>query len=635
MFLHVAVLWILQGYSAECSQRITIIRENQDATTLIGCWSGLQGTEDGGGVKVVFSQGNGNGDVHLNGCSFINMRANRGGAVFTQQMYSEIVNCVFEQTEATNGRGGAIFAHMSFGVQIRSSNFTACRATAGGGAFNLVASTQESTPYFHFWINECNFTECNGGDVEGSICSVTGDSVKGASFDDCHVYGSSDFNAQSGFKLKCSDNFAVVRSSFDISGTFSVGLWDINKTSVSFEEVTVKNVRAGDTGIPTFCIPPNSWATYQNCHFINLSVRYEGCAIDSNNMTNLVVTGCTFEQCVLREAGGDAQRGGVVLVRASTTSQLTNCTFSKNSGNCQAQSLRIVTDQQTTTVTKCQFLGHTGSLPVLKVSPIPSSASFLAEYSVQMNQCTFQDNHLDGTQTSLVEIRSATNFTNCVFLNQDSSGIKTGGQCAFADCYFCQYVDANALYPMVHDTEPSTLSFANCSFAHTCAEIPNTAQGLYLNITYDSTVHFADHTCMDLVKNIAIHSVGNITYGPESSEDSVFYNCELWSKPPSDPTPTATFTAPPPQAGGKKPPVAAIVAGAVVGVVVIVVIIIIVVVMRRKQATHTHSEHELSEETQVSTQSSIDSYMEDANASMATEQIHMQMFTAEFEEITY
>ena len=628
----------------ECSQRVTITMRTKEYTTVAGCWSGIEVSEDGGGVRAVFNKITGNGDVNLDSCRFINIRANRGGALFTQQIYSQIANCVFEQTEATSGPGGAILAERCFGIQIRVCNFTACQATAGGAAFNIVAAEENINPAYNFWINECRFRECNGGDVEGSICSLTGEKVRGASFEDCHVIGESSFNAKSGFKLKSSESFAVTNSFFDISGTFSVGLWDIKNAQLTFTGVTVKNVRSGDAGIPAFCVPPSSSVTYENCRFINLSARYEGCAIDSNNMTTLIVTNCTFQECVLREAGGDEQRGGVVLVRTSTsTCQLTNCTFSKNSGNCQAQSLRIVSGEQTVTVAKCQFVGHSGSLPILKISPPPNSASFLAEYSLQMNQCTFKDNNLDGTQTSLVELRSATNCSNCVFLNQYSSGIKSASTCTFTDCYFCQYLlDPSAVYPIIHDTGPSTLSFSNCSFAHTGAEIPTTTQGLYVKITYDSPVHFADHTCMDVMKSIAISSAGSITYGPESSEDSVFYNCELWSMPstpPSEPAPTATFTAPAPQAAGKKPPLGAIVAGSVIGIVVIVVVIVILaVIVRRKRALHTHSEHELSEETQVSTQSTIDSCIEDANATsmaMATDGIHMQMFTAEFEEITY
>ena len=87
----------------------------------------------------------------LSDCLFTENLAGEGGAVAVYQGDLRATDCVFENNEASSGRGGGISALSPLGAAIMNCRFTNNRATIAGGSFVAVGRTPASR------ITNCTF----------------------------------------------------------------------------------------------------------------------------------------------------------------------------------------------------------------------------------------------------------------------------------------------------------------------------------------------------------------------------------------------------------------------------------------------------------------------------------------------
>lgn len=570
------------------------------------CWSSISGETKG--LAVVSGSTNENGDIYFERCGFYDITGTgfsaEGGAVsLTLQGKVAFVSCEFKRVSAEGG-GGGFYLRNTESLVVSECLFEDVSASGYyGGAFYVTLNRESG----FLQVGDSQFLECISGS-KGSICYCTlagypKPTLANCTFDNCNISCS---------KLEQTLSYAVYLDTagnefpvtfrkclFNLDATFDSELLLFDTTGpVVFEYDSFNGTK---TGASLVKYTWDAWKSLEvvECDFLHVTAECDGIAIDTEGVSSVIISNCTFEDCISQTQG----IGGVVVVRADTTAcQISNCHFTGNSCSSEAHSLRIFTSS--VNVTGCSFSSHTGALPVIKVE---GGSALLSIGDFTISHCLFENNSLDGAQTGVITFPEdkVVRFSACQFLNNQAS--VTLSKCtklAFEYCYFFVSL-GETYYPVIRDNGTPVLEVTHCSFAHSGDE-PNGGVS-YVQIDNSECQATVSQSCFGSSQGSAIQG-GN----QDVSDDTVFgEDC----KPPElDPIPDSpvepepepdpdsasqpiivpgedSTTVPLPLDSGDEFPTGAVVGGifGAIAFIAIVCVVVYVLVRRRRQGSASES----------------------------------------------
>ena len=576
------------------------------------CWSGI--SQSAGGTAVKADSSTTSGDVHFERCGFYDLTATSssadGGAVsLSIQGNVAFLFCEFK-TVKTNNKGGGFYSGNTESLIVHGCLFEDVSAPdANGGAFWVSLNREKG----FLEVSDSQFLECVcgtgrwGGHGSVCYCTLAGSpkpTLANCTFDNCNISCSQLEKALSyAMYLDTAGNeFPVTfrKCRFNLDATFESELLLFDTTGpVVFEYDCFNGTK---TGASLIKYTWDAWKSLEvvECDFLHVTAECDGIAVDTDGVSSVIISNCTFEDCISQTQGV----GGVVVVRATTTAcQISNCHFTANSCNSEAHSLRLFTSS--VNVTGCSFSSHTGTLPVIKVE---GGSALLSTGDFVMSDCRFENNSLDGAQTGVITFPEdkIVRFSVCQFLsNQASVTLSKCAKLSFDYCYFFVSLGEETYYPVIRDNGTPVLEVTHCSFAHSGDE-PNGGVS-YVQIDNSECQATVSQSCFGSSQGSAITG-GN----QDVSDDTVFG--EDCKPPEGDPIPDSpaepepepdpdsasqspivpgedSTTVPLPLDSGDEFPTGAVVGGifGALAFIAIVCVVVYVLVRRRRQGSASES----------------------------------------------
>jgi hypothetical protein len=259
-----------------------------------------------------------------------------GGAIYSDSSSTvNVTSSTFSNCSAT--AGGAIYADGT-AVKVTSSSFSNCSAVAGGaiyaytGTFSIISST---------------FSNCSA-QYGGAIYATNGDilTIKSSTFSNCSAqYGGAIYAYSGSYVTITSSTFSNCSTTYEGGAIHADGT--VYVTSSSFS-----NCSATNAGGAIYAYTYSSTVTITTSTFSNCSAAYGG-AIYALEGSFLPISSSTFSNC-----SATSGNGGAIYTTSSSTVTVTSSTFS----NCAADyGGAIYSSSSTATIHFSRIYNDTGT----------------------------------------------------------------------------------------------------------------------------------------------------------------------------------------------------------------------------------------------------------------------------------
>ncbi|WP_372365800.1 matrixin family metalloprotease [Candidatus Uabimicrobium sp. HlEnr_7] len=329
---------------------------------------GNAGNNNGGAIFVASG-----GILDVDGCSFTNCKANKGGAIylFDASAIGNLTNCIFKTNTASTD-GGAIFVSTANVGTLVGNSFDKNSASDDGGAINNEGTIDTiSTCIFKSNFTKGDVAESQGGAIfnnNGTINDISNCTFsRNKSFDDggalfidggtINVFASkfdgNTVTSGSGGAIHNEGNLTVLTSNLAKNSTPKIGngggaifnlgtINEISDTTFSINKTLANNGAAIFNNGTITLLQRNNFEK-------NNSANNGGAIFNSTGRTVTDVINCTFSANIAKNNGGAIFNGG--------TAKFTHCTFFKN----KATSLEggaIFVDNGNTTMEASVLVGN-------------------------------------------------------------------------------------------------------------------------------------------------------------------------------------------------------------------------------------------------------------------------------------
>lgn len=381
----------------------------------------------GGGIRGI------NSSATISGCRFLNNSASRGGGAHFLFGQPNIIDCEFEDNQATGfGWGGALYLGSLTGTTISGTLFL------GNTAYDSAGIAAQSSA---FTVTDCTFTGNVGSRRGGAIGSLSTVSlaVTGCHFESNVVSNPTDSNG-GGISVAHGDT-VILNSTFvnNSADQFGSAVYAVHHDSLAVQNCNFTGNVSNNIGYGSALMISGGTASVLGCNFTGNSGNV-GAALGALNSTVTVAWSGFHDNTV---TGTDA-RGGAIAVGSNGSVVAGLSTFIGNSSSVRGGAIGIMDgaidlqgcvfsantapnggamciDSGEADLAACTFTGNSAS----------ESGGVIRSESTQLNMdnCTFNGNNAGQHGGAIFGVDGHWTATACVFdsnstlnLNPPSAG---------------------------------------------------------------------------------------------------------------------------------------------------------------------------------------------------------------------